>query len=358
MHIVLAIDSFKGCLTSSEANAAAREGVLRALPEAKVTSIPVSDGGEGWLEAFHAAKGGTYVEATVCDPLMRPVCGCYLMQGEQAVIEMACASGLTLLRPEERNPLLATSYGTGQLVVDAVRRGCRDILVGLGGSATSDAGCGMLRALWDAFGEALEPLLAVSFTIATDVDNPLCGPEGAARVFAPQKGATADMIEELDQRAQAFAAESAQRMGYDCSPEPGAGAAGGLGYAFMQYLHAQRRSGIELLLDAFGADDLFAHADLVITGEGKADRQTLRGKAPAGILRRAQQHHVPVTLIAGQVEDRAQLLEAGFAQVKCIHPSGTPLKDALRPDVARKNIQSLMGVIVPNGLGHVSQRGR
>ena len=345
MHIVLAIDSFKGCITSAEANAAAREGVLRALPEAKVTSVPISDGGEGWLEAFHAAKGGTFVETSVLDPLMRPVRASYLMQGEQAIIEMARASGLMILRPEERNPLLASSYGTGQLASDAVRHGCRDILVGLGGSATSDAGRGMLRALREAFGYTLEPLSSVRFTIATDVDNPLYGPEGAARVFGPQKGATSAMIEELDRRAQAFAAESARRMGYDCSCEPGAGAAGGLGYAFMQHLHAQRRSGIELLLDAFGADELFAHADLVITGEGKADRQTLRGKAPAGILRRAQQHDVPVILIAGQVEDREKLLNAGFARVECIHPSAIPLDEALRPNVTCKNIQHLMGLL-------------
>ena len=350
MHIVLAIDSFKGCLTSSEANAAAREGVLRAFPEARVTSVPVSDGGEGWLEAFHAARGGTYVGTTVCDPLMRPVQACYLMQGGQAIIEMARASGLMLLRPEERNPLQATSYGTGQLIADAVRQGCRDILVGLGGSATSDAGCGMLRALREAFGEALEPLSAIHFTIATDVDNPLYGPEGAAQVFGPQKGATAAMIEELDRRAQAFAAESAQRMGYDCSCEPGAGAAGGLGYALMQHLHAQRRPGIDLLLDAVDADTLFAHADLVVTGEGKADRQTLRGKVPAGILRRAHRHNIPVILIAGQVEDRAQLLDAGFAQVECIHPSGTPPQEALRPDVASKNIARKTEEILRNEL--------
>ena len=338
MHLVLAIDSFKGCLTSAEANAAAREGVLRALPQAEMTAVPVSDGGEGWLEAFHAAKGGAYVEATVLDPLMRPVRASYLMQGERAVVEMALASGLTLLRPDERNPLLASSFGTGQLIVDAVRQGCRDILVGLGGSATSDAGCGMLRALRDAFGEALETLRAVRFTIATDVDNPLCGPEGAAHVFGPQKGATPAMIDELDRRAQAFAFESAQRMGYDCSREPGAGAAGGLGYAFLQHLHARRRSGIDLLLDAINADTLFAQADVVVTGEGKADLQTLRGKAPAGILRRARGHHLPVVLIAGQVEDREQLLAAGFAQVECIHPVGTPLNEALRPDVCRKNL--------------------
>ena len=345
MHLVLAIDSFKGCLTSAEANAAAREGVLRALPKAEVTAIPVSDGGEGWLEAFHAAKGGAYVEATVLDPLMRPVRACYLVQGERAVVEMARASGLTLLRPDERTPLLASSYGTGQLVADAVRQGCRDILVGLGGSATSDAGCGMLRALRDAFGEALESLQAVRFTIATDVDNPLYGPEGAAQVFGPQKGATPAMIDELDRRAMAFAADAERLMGYDCSREPGAGAAGGLGYAFMQHLHAQRRSGIELLLDAIDADTLLAHADLVITGEGKADTQTLRGKVPAGILRRASGHHLPVVLIAGQVEDREQLLAAGFAQVECIHPVGTPLNEALRPDVTCRNIQHLLGFL-------------
>ena len=348
MRVILAIDSFKGCLSSVEANAAAREGVLRAVPDADVIAIPVSDGGEGWLEAFHAAQGGTYVETTVCDPLMCPVRASYLIQGERAVIEIARASGLTLLNPEERNPLLTTSYGTGQLISDAVHRGCRDILVGLGGSATSDAGQGMLSAIRDDFGKALRPLVDVHFTIAVDVDNPLYGPNGAAHIFGPQKGASPAMIEELDQRALAFASESARQMGYDYSCEPGAGAAGGLGYAFMQYLHAQCHSGIDLLLDAFDFERLITNVDFVITGEGRADSQTLRGKTPMGILRRVHPKGLPVILIAGQVDDKEQLLAAGFSRVECIHPSDLPLSKALRPDVTRQNISLRTNEIIYN----------
>lgn len=347
MRILLVIDSFKGCLTSTEANAAAREGVWRTLPEAEVISLPVSDGGEGWLDAFYAASGGTFVETTVCDPLMRPIQAKYLVQGNRAVIEIARASGLTLLHAEERNPLLTTSYGTGQLIADAVCRGCRDILVGLGGSATSDAGYSMIRALHDAFGTALEPFADVRITLGTDVVNPLFGPEGAAYVFAPQKGATPAMVVELDSRARTFAEESARCMGYDCSNEPGAGAAGGLGYAFMQYLHAERRSGIDLLLDAVGFDALLADASLVITGEGRADRQTLMGKVPMGILRRAQRQHVPVILLAGQVEDEEQLLSAGFTHVECIHPLGFALSEALLPDVTRCHISDSVSAFFP-----------
>ena len=193
--VVVAIDSFKGCMSSVEANRAAADGVRCACPDAEIVQVPVSDGGEGFLEAFHAAIGGELIAATVNDPLMRPVSAKYLLKEEMAVIEMAQASGLTLLTKEERDPMVATSYGTGQLVVDAVRKGACHVIVGLGGSATSDAGMGMLRAIVDAFAkherwEDFEELKGVRFTIATDVKNPLCGENGAAYVFAPQKGAT------------------------------------------------------------------------------------------------------------------------------------------------------------------------
>ena len=240
--IIIAIDSFKGCLSSSEANQAAAEGIRRCMPDAEIIQIPVSDGGEGWTEAFKAAIGGELVEAEVSDPLMRPIVAPYLIKGDTAVIEIAKASGLTLLSETERNPMTATSYGTGQLVADAVRRGCRHIIVGLGGSATSDCGKGMLEAMHNAHDITLKD---VRFTIATDVKNPLCGNNGAAHVFAPQKGATPEMVEELDRRAKAFAEESARLFGYDRQDKPGAGAAGGLGYAFMQYMWAECRSGIE-----------------------------------------------------------------------------------------------------------------
>ncbi len=376
--IIVAIDSFKGCLTSIEANRAAVEGILARMPEAEVLPIPVSDGGEGWLEAFRSptpalpsregsptpalpsregsptptlpSREGVLVEVDVRDPLMRHIVAPYLVLGDTAVIEMAKASGLMLLSEEERNPMIATSYGTGQLVADAVRRGCRHIIVGLGGSATSDCGIGMLRAIIDNFAkhgswDDVHELDAVRFTIATDVTNPLCGENGAAHVFAPQKGATQEVVQLLDARAKRFAEVSARHFGYDCQNEPGAGAAGGLGYAFLQYMNAERQSGIDLLLDTIGFDRLLDDASLVVTGEGASDRQTLMGKVPYGILQRAKAHQVPVALIAGRIEDRQELLHAGFSQVLCINPPDLPAEEAMKPKTAKRNIFDTMQLL-------------
>jgi len=341
MKIVLAIDSFKGCLTSAEANQAAAEGIRAVRPDAEVVQVPVSDGGEGFLEAFHAAIGGEFVEVVVCDPLMRPITARYLLNADMAVIEIAQACGLTLLSADERNPLVATSYGVGQLIADAVRRGARHIIVGLGGSATSDAGIGMLRALIDAFAphgtwDDVQALRPVRFTIASDVQNPLSGANGAAHVFAPQKGATPEMVSRLDDRARRFAEVSARHFGYDRSQQPGAGAAGGLGYAFLQYLDADCQPGIRLLLDALHFRELISDATLIVTGEGSADRQTLMGKLPMGILQ--QSHGIPVALIAGRISDRDRLLRAGFAKVKCINPAGLPQEVAMQSSIACRNI--------------------
>ena len=341
MKIVVAIDSFKGCLTSKEANQAASEGIRRTYPDAEIVEIPVSDGGEGFMEAFYSAIGGTLVEVPVRDPLMRPIMAKYLLHGKTAVIEMAQASGLTLLTKDERNPMMATSYGTGQLVADAVRKGAQRIIVGLGGSATSDAGVGMLRALIDVFAkhgrwDDIEELKHVRFTIASDVKNPLCGKTGAAHVFAPQKGATPEEVLDLDGRAKRFASVSAKHFGYDRSRMEGAGAAGGLGYAFLQYLNADCKPGIHLLLETIHFDEIVKDADLVITGEGSADRQTLMGKLPMGILE--QSGDAPVCLIAGRVSDCEELLQAGFSQVECINPTGITLEEAMRREVAMKNI--------------------
>ena len=339
--IIVAIDSFKGCLTSAEANQSAIEGILARMPDTKVVQVPVSDGGEGFLEAFQAAIGGSIVEINVKDPLMRTIVAQYLLQGNTAVIEIAKASGLTLLSPDERNPMVATSYGTGQLVVDAVRRGCKHIIVGLGGSATSDCGIGMLEAIHNS--QFIINNNDVRFTIATDVTNPLCGKQGAAHVFAPQKGASPEMVLALDARAKRFAETSANQLGHDCQNMPGAGAAGGLGYAFLQYMNAECCSGIDLLLDAIHFDNLLQDADLIITGEGSADRQTLMGKLPFGILQRAKQHHVPVMLIAGHIADEQQILNAGFSRAICINPPNLPLEIALQPATARENIKKTVG---------------
>ena len=349
MKIVVAIDSFKGCLTSKESNRAAAEGVRNHWPDAEVVQVPVSDGGEGFMEAFHAAIGGKLIELTVRDPLMRPVSARYLLHDKLAVIEIAQASGLTLLTREERNPMVATSYGTGQLVTDAVRRGAEHIIVGLGGSATSDAGIGMLRALINNFAkhgewDDIDELKHVRFTIASDVKNPLCGENGAAHVFAPQKGATPDMVIQLDNRARKFADVSAKHFGYDRSEQEGAGAAGGLGYAFLQYMNADCKPGIELLLDTIKFHEIISETDLIITGEGSADLQTLMGKLPMGILK--QSNNVPVCLIAGRISDKQELLNAGFAHVECINPEGISIEEAMHKEVATQNIIDTVGRII------------
>lgn len=346
MKIIVAIDSFKGCLSSKEANLAAAEGVRSVYSDAEIIEIPVSDGGEGFMEAFHAAIGGDIQEIAVRDPLMRPIMAKYLLKDETAVIEIAQASGLTLLTNEERNPMVATSYGTGQLVADAVRKEAKHIIVGLGGSATSDAGIGMLHALIDAFAkhgswDHITLLKNIRFTIASDVKNPLCGENGAAHVFAPQKGASHEMVRVLDARAKRFAEVSAKHFGYDRQNMPGAGAAGGLGYAFLQYMNADCRSGIDLLLDAVDIENHLKDASLVVTGEGSADCQTLMGKLPYGILQRAKMYQVPVALIAGSIKDRQQLLDAGFSLVECINPPDLPIEEAMKPETAKRNIMLL-----------------
>ena len=333
MKLLFASDSFKGSLSSEKTVELLARAAKDVFGDVEYEGVPVSDGGEGFLEAFHAAIGGALVTVPVMDPLMRSISARYLLKGQTAVLEVAEAIGLSLLSPEERNPMSASSYGVGQLVADAVTNGARHIIVGLGGSATIDAGRGMLEAL-----TGIESLRDIRFTIAADVDNPLFGEQGAARVFGPQKGATPQMVHILDDEARQFAADSERRFGYDRSGMKGAGAAGGLGYAFLQYLDAEFVPGAELLLSTIGFDALVADAALVITGEGSADRQTLMGKLPMGILQHSGR--VPVCLIAGRVNDRPELLRAGFSRVECINPPGLGLEEAMKIEVAQQHIRS------------------
>lgn len=337
MKIIIAIDSFKGCLSSADACQCAVEGVRAVIHDAEIVGVPVSDGGEGLLEAFRAGQPGKWKNrvASVHDPLQRPIRAYYLQRDETAIVEIAQVCGLSLLRPEERNPLLASTHGVGELIIEAYAQGCRRFIVGLGGSGTSDAGIGMK--------EALSPTLPTlqkncHFTIATDVTNPLLGQQGAATIFGPQKGATPAMVEELEERARCFSEINARQMGKDCSTSHGAGAAGGLGYAFLQFLNAERCSGAKLLLETLHFESLLRDADLVITGEGSADQQTLMGKLPSVILGYAKAAGVACHLVAGQVNQPADLLAAGFSGVHCIHPRSLPLPIAMRPAVARKNI--------------------
>lgn len=345
MNIVLAIDSFKGCLTSQQVEAA-----LAACYQAHglgVTCLPMSDGGDGMLHAFATALSGTVRETTVHDPLMRTIKAHYAVCPDRtAIVESAQACGLSLLSPEERNPLLTSTYGVGELLLAAMSEGSRHFIIGLGGSGTSDCGRGMLQALAQQLTcgslEALphHPLIkSRHFTLASDVQNPLYGPNGAAWVYGAQKGATPDMQHKLDLQAQHFAEQSAQALGHDASLCPGAGAAGGLGYAFMQYLGAEVHSGADMLLERPQTKHLLSNADLVITGEGSADRQTLMGKLPQRVLHQVKQNgHAPVWLIAGRVADQLALMREGFDRVACVTPPGMPLATAIRPEVARANL--------------------
>lgn len=349
MKSVIAINSFKGCLSSEEAGTAASEAIKSVVPDMETVCLTVSDGGDGMLDAFAKAFDARIESVEVHDPLMRRITARYgITPDGTAVIETAQACGLSLMSREELNPMRATTYGTGELIAAAVKRGCRRFIVGLGGSGTSDAGIGMLKALTDILApkgghidEVLEGVLGeCRFTLACDVDNPLYGPNGAARVYGGQKGATPEMTARLDERAERFARMSALHFGKDFSDRPGAGAAGGLGYAFMQYLGAEMKPGADICLDICGFDEMIKDADIVITGEGKADRQTLMGKLPMRILRRAAATNKPVWLLAGRTEHRDELLEAGFRRVESITPDGMETDEAIKPDTARHNIAS------------------
>ena len=343
--IILAIDSFKGCMTSEEVENAIASSLNSK--EIEIHKIPMSDGGEGMLEAFISALNGKIIETNVHDPLMRPITAQYgITPDGTAVIETAKACGLTLMTPEERNPMKATTYGVGELIIHALHSGCRNFIIGLGGSGTSDCGKGMLKAVSDSFTDKKNikdiiknEMKNCRFTLASDVRNPLYGPEGAARIFAPQKGATENMVIELDEKARKFATESSFLIGKDTSNEPGAGAAGGLGYAFLQYFNATFKSGADLLLDISNFDDLIVRADLVITGEGHADTQTLMGKLPERILRRSQRQGIPVWLIAGRVSENERLLSEGFQRVYSITPVSMPIEEAVNPVNATGNIK-------------------
>ena len=346
MKYLIAPDSFKGCLSSSDVAWEIVRGLPEGHPEDEYEMLPMSDGGEGWLKAMLCATGGWYHKARVHDAMMRPIEAEYGVTDDgTAIIESALACGLTQVEPALRNPLTATTYGVGELIAAARRHGCHHFVIGVGGTATSDAGIGLLRALIDRLGNGpgfdqlrLDALKGCTFTLATDVVNPLLGPQGAARVYAPQKGATPEMAGQIEQRAARFAAFSARHHGFDRSESPGAGAGGGLGYALMQYLDAERLSGAELLLRETRFDERLKGAQWVITGEGKSDRQTLMGKLPLAVLRHAQHQGVPTLLIAGRVADRQMLLDAGFADVRCINPDGLPDEEAMQKEVAKSRI--------------------
>lgn len=335
LKILIAPDSFKGSMTAIQAAEAMAEGVREASPQSTPILMPAADGGEGTMAALVSATGGKTVEAIVEDPLGRKIAASYGVLGDQktCVVELAEASGLTLLTEAERNPLLASTYGTGELITHALDAGYRKFIIGLGGSATNDAGIGMLQALGmkflDIHGVELGPgtvalnglskidlfgfdkrIMASRFLIASDVENPLIGPQGASAVFGPQKGATLEMVKELDKVLTNFADIVERFTGMALHDKKGAGAAGGAGGALQAFFLGEMRRGIDLVLEAMDFEERLIDADLVLTGEGKTDAQTLSGKAPFGIAEVANRHGKPVILISGMVDrlDKEQLM--------------------------------------------------
>lgn len=336
MKIVIAPDSFKESLSALEAASAIEAGFREVFPDAVYVKVPVADGGEGTVEAMIAATGGRRIDLQATGPLGRPVAAFYGLTGGAdtiAVIEMAAASGLELVAPDERDPLRATSRGTGDLIRAALDAGARRFILGVGGSATNDGGAGMLQALgvglFDAQGgqlapggaalagldridvSGLDPRIKQSlFEVACDVSNPLVGLLGASAIFGPQKGATPEMVAQLDANLRHYAAIIARDLGQDVADIPGAGAGGGIAAAMLVFLDGRLRPGSEIVTDAVGLDAAVVDADLVVTGEGRIDSQTVNGKTPIGVARVAQRHGKPVIAIGGCLANDANAVHA------------------------------------------------
>lgn len=365
--IVLAFDSFKGSLTSIRAAEAAAKAIHAVLPDCKIATVQIADGGEGTVDAICAGSGlkSTRIECNVHDPLMRAISTYYeILSDGTAIIETASASGLTLLSPDERNPMLTTTFGTGEQILDALNRGCRKFLIGLGGSATNDAAMGILAALGyrfvDASGHELAPtgenlakaekivtinadnrLAECSFTLACDVESPFCGNLGAAHIFAPQKGATTEQVDMLDNGLRHFAQLLKATFHTDITATAGAGAAGGIGGTLCAALGARLCRGIDIVLDYADFDNAIADADLILTGEGSIDEQSGMGKAISGILSRANRQHVPVVALAGCVNGVEKLNELGLKATFSIQQRPISLNDAINAKTAAKGIYSV-----------------
>lgn len=367
MKIIIAIDSFKGSLTSLEAGQAAQESIRQRFPECQTEIIGIADGGEGMLSVMQNVLGGNTHTIRAHHPLKKVIETSYGIStdGTTAFIEMAAISGLPLIDKEQRNPMKATTYGTGELIKDALEKGCTRFIIGIGGSATNDAGTGMLQALGFRFldsngnllgqgGKILEKIAQVEtqgvhpslknahFIVACDVQNPFFGPEGAAFVYARQKGADDLMIADLDKGLRSFAHVIQETTGKDIAHIPGSGAAGGMGGGMMAFLDAELKSGADLLLEISQFEERIADADLIITGEGRIDRQSLMGKIPGKILEAGIRKGIPVIAIAGCVEDEELLKEAGFKGVYATKPDSMPLEEAMKPDLAKLNIKNTL----------------
>lgn len=364
MKIVVAIDSFKGSLSSLQAGNAIKEAVLKLNKDAEVVIKPLADGGEGTVDAFAGDSGAQAIEALVTGPLHRKTVAkyCILADNTTAVMEMAAAAGITLISAQERSPLETTTYGVGEMIKDAIGKGCRRFIIGIGGSATNDGGIGMLTALGFEFldknnrpvalgGKGLKDICHIrtenvlpelaecTFRIACDVSNPLCGKTGCSAVYGPQKGATAAMIADMDAWLDRFA-EIAKTVSPKADKDyPGAGAAGGLGFAFLAFLNAELKSGISLVLDEIALEKDIKNADIVVTGEGRLDSQTVMGKAPIGVARLAKKYGKRVIGFSGCVTKDAEVCnEHGIDAFFPILREITTLEEALAPETAYQNL--------------------
>lgn len=363
MNVLISIDSFKGSMTSMQAGRAAKAGILKAVPDADVTICPLADGGEGTTDALVEGMGGEKIELETTGPLREKV-NCYygfIEDKNTAVMEMASAAGLTLV--DEKNPMSATTFGVGEMIADAVKRGCENIIIGIGGSATNDGGIGMLKALGYQFldengkdvgdgaaalgkvqkildNKADTRLSKVNFMVACDVDNPLCGKNGATYIFGVQKGVTEEMKPVIDSAMKCFADKTKEKLGISCENVPGAGAAGGLGFAFLSYLNAKLVPGVKLVMQAADIEEKIKKADIVVTGEGRLDSQTVMGKAPIGVARLAKKYNKKVIAFAGSISEDAVLcnengIDAFFPIVRGI----ITLDEAVKTETAMKNME-------------------
>ena len=390
MKIILAFDSFKGSLSAEEAVRTASKGILTIMPDAEIIGLPLADGGEGFSETLHLYTNAEKHYCKAHDALMREIEATYYISqdGETAIIDMASAAGLTLIEEDKRNPMFTTTYGVGEMILNAVNYGCKQILLGIGGSATNDGGIGMLAALgvsfFDKNGDTLPPIgkklneiaridwsgLKISnvtqnedsefvgqkpirITVACDVENPLFGTNGAAHVYARQKGATEEDVITLDNGLRHFSTlchPISTNCNHNITPatlpnlnpdSPGAGAAGGLGFGLM-LLNAKLCKGYDIILDASDFEKHLVGTNLVLTGEGKTDCQTLQGKLPYGVLKRAKTANVPVIIVSGIVENKEELIKAGFKDAVSINPpllSVQDLHEAMKPENAMRNLE-------------------
>lgn len=364
MKVVVAIDSLKGSLTSLEAGNAIQKGIRNVMPDAEVYVRPLADGGEGTVEALALGMGGRIEKAVVTGPLGKPVECMYgiLEHSRTAIIEMSGAAGITLVPEQDRNPLHTTTYGVGEVIKDAISKGCRHFIVGIGGSATNDGGIGMLQALGYgmlnqngspvAFGvKGLQELTKITdtyvipelkectFRIACDVTNPLCGEHGASAIYGPQKGATPTMIMQMDKWLGEYAALAAQKYPAANARQAGTGAAGGLGFAFLTFTNAVLESGIKIVLEETRLENYVKDADIVITGEGRLDGQTVMGKAPIGVANIAKKYNKLVLAFSGCVTEDATACNAGGIDAYFPILRGViSLQEAMNHDIAEKNM--------------------